>query len=256
MAAGAAMPNPSASESASNKTIGEKEDNIQHGATRKHLELPKEMYIMGLDLKSDLNLRVPIRVSQRLQETILRHDDLPQKLDPIQEMQLLNRIQDYMGGYREFRKVLTAPLPLPWVQLARIFVFAYVFTLPFALFDGELNMSTLQSFFILIIVTYGFIGCELLYIELDDPFGDDANDLPVVEEAMATSTDILLSLAHVDGVRAAQEMQRKIPHDEFAAAKFHGNKLAKNKVLLKKHPHPYHEKKSEAGKETDPLLKR
>lgn len=240
------------------------DSNLQHESI--DLKLPKEMYLMGRDLKSDRNLRVPCRVSQRLQEAILDHEMLPTKLDPIRESQLLDRVHDFMKGYREYRKILTAPLPLPWVQLARIFVFAYCFTLPFALFDRELDMSTVQSFFILIIVTYGFIGCELLYIELDDAFGDDANDLPVVEESEATATDILLSLASVDGIEAARAIRKKMPISDFALATFYGNKPTKNNVSKAKvlttnrghHRHPMKERQDtptiSTKTEKDPLL--
>lgn len=239
-------------------------DNNQEGR-RVTVELPRGMYLMGLDLKSDLNLRVPLRVSQRLQEKIMDHDSLPKNLDPIQEMQILDRVHTYMDGYREFRKILTAPLPLPWVQLARIFVFAYCFTLPFALFDDQLDMGTIQSFFVLLIVTYGFVGCELLYIELDDAFGDDANDLPVVEESVAAATDILLSLASVDGIGAAHQIQQKMPIQAFAIKEFYGNKLAKNDALKSKKLKECFDKRNEehdaiaaalSGKETDPLLKK
>mmetsp|Transcript_28501 Transcript_28501/g.69364 ORF Transcript_28501/g.69364 Transcript_28501/m.69364 type:complete len:440 (+) Transcript_28501:20-1339(+) len=230
-------------------------DSLQRG----RVELPPEMYIMGLNLKSDRNLRVPCRVSQRLQEVIVDHEMLPTKLDPIREMQILERVKDYMQGYREYRKILTAPLPLPWVQLARIFVFAYCFTLPFALFDRELDLGFVQSFFILLIVTYGFIGCELLYVELDDAFGDDANDLPVVEESEAAITDILLSLASVDGINAARNVRKKVPFSILDLAKFYGNKLTKTHVLKSKEHTTHLEeqiKKATGNKETDPLLKK
>ena len=232
-----------------------------HGDTyhRDGVELPPEMYIMGLDLKSDRNLRVPCRVSQRLQEAIVDHELLPTKLDPIREMQMLERVKDYMQGYREYRKILTAPLPLPWVQLARIFVFAYCFTLPFALFDRDLDLGLVQSFFILLIVTYGFVGCELLYVELDDSFGNDANDLPVVEESEAAITDILLSLASVDGVNVAKNVRKKFPSCFLDIAKFYGRKLAKAHVLKSTKHIAYAQgrnKQDTVNTETEPLVKK
>jgi hypothetical protein len=46
---------------------------------------------MDENLKSDLNVRVPIRLAQRIQMAIQKHQiQLPQNLDPIQEMQLID----------------------------------------------------------------------------------------------------------------------------------------------------------------------
>lgn len=115
----------------------------------------------------------------------MTHQSLPQPLHQMQEMQLMDRVKDFMDSYRGIRKYLVAPLPLPWVQLGRIFVLAYVFTLPFALLSPDLNLAGIKVIFTTFLVTYGFLGCEFLFVELDDPFAEDPNDLPLAEECRA-----------------------------------------------------------------------
>ena len=53
-------------------------------------------------------------------------------------------------------------------------MFLYVFTVPFVLLGDQ--SSILAHCFIVFVLTYGFVGLETVAIELDDPFGDDAND--------------------------------------------------------------------------------
>jgi predicted membrane chloride channel (bestrophin family) len=58
--------------------------------------------------------------------------------------------------------------------MSRTFLFFYIYTLPSALLTAS---STPEAdLVILFIVTYGFIGLELISIELDDPFGEDVID--------------------------------------------------------------------------------
>jgi len=69
---------------------------------------------------------------------------------------------------------LTTPVPFPLVQMARTFLFLYVFTIPFvALTDDSGIVAHCIGIFVM---TYGFVGLETVAIELDDPFGDDAID--------------------------------------------------------------------------------
>jgi len=55
----------------------------------------------------------------------------------------------------------------------------WVFTLPFALLyqSDELFSIILIIFF----GTYGFFGLEFVSIEMDDPFGSDANDIEMIK---------------------------------------------------------------------------
>jgi putative membrane protein len=79
-----------------------------------------------------------------------------------------------MNGYYGIRRLLTTPVPFPLIQMARTFLFLYVFTVPFVMLGDE--SSFVAHYFTVFVLTYGFIGLELVAIELDSPFGEDAND--------------------------------------------------------------------------------
>jgi predicted membrane chloride channel (bestrophin family) len=160
----------------------------------------------------------------------MSHELLPRPLHYAQEMQLMDCTTRFMQGYRGIRKYLVAPLPLPWVQLGRIFVLSYVFTLPFALLSPDLNMRGIQNIFLTFIITYGFVGCELLFVELDDPFAEDPNDLPLAEEARAAVQDSIMSLYYVDGEEAAIKLEKEIP--AFIDDTFYDDQLAKKQSFF------------------------
>ena len=71
------------------------DDNLKRATTARtngrHTRLPKELYVWGYHLKSDKNLRVPIRVAQRLRNEIMKHKSLSvDPIDTIQERTLLS----------------------------------------------------------------------------------------------------------------------------------------------------------------------
>lgn len=119
-------------------------------------------------------------------------------------------MKEILDSYHGVRKYLTCPLPLPLVQLGRVFVMFYVFTLPFALLSPELNLKYPQMIILIFLMTYGFIGIELLFVELDDPFAEDPNDLPLMEEARAAGEDVFLSLLHTDGEETVARLKNRI----------------------------------------------
>jgi len=169
--------------------------------------VPQQIYEFGHDSPSDQNLRLPLRLAHRLRDTVMEHRD---NLDSIREGYMLESVKEIMSGYYGIRKYLTCPLPLPLVQLGRIFVLFYVFTLPFALLSPALNLPYSQMTILIGLMTYGFMGIELLFVEIDDPFGDDANDLPITEEARAAAEDVILNLRHVDGEAAANRLKEAV----------------------------------------------
>ncbi|CAB9516660.1 expressed unknown protein [Seminavis robusta] len=171
---------------------------------------PEEVYVFGHDLQSDRNLRTPICVAQRVREAIVAHRSLPgDPIDTIREQMLLNCVKEFMDSYYGVRKYLTCPLPLPLVQLGRVFVLFYIFTMPAALLSPSLNLKYIQMVVLIFLMTYGFVGIELLFVELDDPFREDPNDLPLTEEARAAGEDVVLALWHADGKEVAERLRDK-----------------------------------------------
>jgi predicted membrane chloride channel (bestrophin family) len=120
-------------------------------------------------------MRVPIRMCYLLRKTVhTQRTVLTVPVSPGQEGLMWGSINAFMGGYYGMRKFMTTPVPFPLIQMARTFLFLYIFTIPFVLLKDE--SSWFAHCFAVFLVTYGFMGMEVVAIELDNPFGDDAND--------------------------------------------------------------------------------
>jgi predicted membrane chloride channel (bestrophin family) len=79
-------------------------------------------------------MRIPIHIAYLLRKSL--HSQSKRLRTPIsaaQENKLLGSVDSFMGGYYGMRKFLTTPVPFPLIQMARTFVFLYVFTVPFVL---------------------------------------------------------------------------------------------------------------------------
>jgi putative membrane protein len=88
-----------------------------------------------------------------------------------QNIQLL---VDYLGGCERIRKT---PLPFAYVVHLRRALVIYCLTLPFALVD-QFGWFTVLD---VLLVAYTFLGIEEIGVEIEGPFGNDENDLPMQE---------------------------------------------------------------------------
>jgi len=88
-----------------------------------------------------------------------------------QNIQLL---VDYLGGCERIRKT---PLPFAYAVHLRRSMVLYCLTLPFAMVDAFGWLTVLDVGFI----SYVFFGIEEIGVEIEGPFGHDANDLPLEE---------------------------------------------------------------------------
>jgi hypothetical protein len=109
---------------------------------------------------------------------------------------------------------LTTPFPFPLAQMARTFLFFYVFTVPFALLhDVSIPAAHCVVIFFL---TYGFMGLEYVSIELDDPFGSDDNDFKNLRYAQTTFEDCYAIILDMDGPEWLDKLRLKMndPREE------------------------------------------
>lgn len=105
-----------------------------------------------------------------------------------QNVQLL---VDYMGACERINKT---PLPFAYVVHLRRALVIYCFTLPFALVDlfPWKWMTVVGTLFL----SYVYFGIEEIGVEIENPFGEDENDLPLEDicESIHRNTRGLLSV--------------------------------------------------------------
>lgn len=163
-------------------------------------------YEAGHSLPSDLNLRVPTVLAHQLCQAIT---SFPQ-LDSMQVKQLTDQVELFLEGFHGIRVYLNIPLPFSMIQMARIFLVLYVFTMPFAILSADLKLADAQVVLLVFIMTYGFMGLEIVSTNLDDPFGSDPSDLPVIEQMKELMEDVMLMISQVDGLDAAMRLRGRI----------------------------------------------
>ncbi len=72
-------------------------------------------------------------------------------------------------------RIKNTPIPYSYNIFLKKMIFLYIITLP-VFFGGEFSYTTVP---ITIIVLYVFASIELIAEEIEDPFGEDDNDLPL-----------------------------------------------------------------------------
>lgn len=104
-------------------------------------------------------------------------------------MTLDNNVQlliDYLGACERIHKT---PLPFAYVVHLRRALILYCITLPFALIETYGWTTILDT----LLIAYIFFGIEEIGVEIEDPFGEDDNDLPL-EQICATIESNLLAV--------------------------------------------------------------
>jgi predicted membrane chloride channel (bestrophin family) len=152
------------------------------------------------------NYKAPSVLAYRLRDTMLQCRTKVSPRMPLgEEMQIMNLIHAYVVDYHKLKAEVSTPFPFPFVQMARTFLFVWVFTIPFVMARGVENMPL--TTFLVFFATYGFVGVELVSMELDDPYGDDPNDLDDVAFAQMTFEDIYICILKTDGMKAATKLR-------------------------------------------------
>ncbi|MBS2036882.1 bestrophin family protein [bacterium] len=101
----------------------------------------------------------------------------------------LGQLMDNLGGAE---RILKTPVPFAYAQHIKGFLFIFCFTLPFVLAEPTGRWNVLASAG----VAYALFGIEEIGVEIEDPFGDDPNDLPLeaMEEGLKKVTSDLLAM--------------------------------------------------------------
>lgn len=84
----------------------------------------------------------------------------------------LEELTNIQGGCE---RIISTPIPHSYSVLLHRIVAIYVFALPFSLADTLHLMTPL----VVLLIAYTFLGLDSLGDELEDPFGEDMNDLPL-----------------------------------------------------------------------------
>lgn len=106
-------------------------------------------------------------------------------------------------------RIKNTPIPISYSIYIKKFLLLYLISLPLG-FKEEFNLWTIPA---VMFITYVLLGIEMIAEEVEDPFGMDANDLPVADIAKTIRTNVeeLLRVNEKDSnVKHAESAKKKI----------------------------------------------
>mmetsp|Transcript_512 Transcript_512/g.843 ORF Transcript_512/g.843 Transcript_512/m.843 type:complete len:392 (+) Transcript_512:97-1272(+) len=166
-------------------------------------------YLHGPRTLVDENFRAPVLLSYNLREKIMRHEEpLGYKLPVNEYRDLLHFVTSFVTAFHGFRVLVFTPYPFPLVQMTRIFLFFWVYSLPLVLLCQLESLG--DTILLIFFMTFGFLGIEYVSMTLDDPFGDDPNDFDDAGMAEIVYEDIYAFLYKCDGADVAIALRDRI----------------------------------------------
>jgi putative membrane protein len=84
----------------------------------------------------------------------------------------LTSFSDNWGGAE---RILKTPLPFAYAHHIKTFLVVFTFTAPFAIVDAMIWMTPIGA----AILAFALFGIDEIAVEIEEPFGHDANDLPL-----------------------------------------------------------------------------
>ena len=89
----------------------------------------------------------------------------------------LKEFSDILGGCE---RIKNTPIPYSYSMYIKKFIFIYIITLPF----GFVSQTEYVTIPIVVLISFVMFSVELIAEEIEDPFGNDINDLPTDELAI------------------------------------------------------------------------
>lgn len=162
---------------------------------------------------ADENSRAPKVTAYWLRMVIAQQKNFLENELPFQkESVLLDYVSNFLTAYSDLEKYFTTPFPFPFVQMGRTLLFVWMFTLPFAITNGIAKSAA--SMAIMFLLTYGFVGLEYVSMELDDPFGNDANDIDAVFLMSQTTQAIYFLIGDSNGEKYRKNLERSLDRSD------------------------------------------
>lgn len=178
-----------------------------------HLGDGKLEVIKGLDEKVSDQLNSPYvhdevyLVYTWIQDlVVLRLKEGGLAVPPPVATRLFQEMTTGMAGYNNAKMLHDTPFPFPYVQIVTIGLMVFTLTCPFVM--ACITWHGFGIFFSFIAVS-GFYALEKVAQELEDPFGDDDNDLPLTEYQHVLNVRLRQLLALGEGVYATPNVSQE-----------------------------------------------
>jgi putative membrane protein len=97
------------------------------------------------------------------------------KLSNYDKLNIKPQIQALIDVLGACERITSTPIPFSHSSFIKSFIVIYILVLPFGLIDTFHYFAIMAS----TLISYALVGVELISEEIEDPFGEDSNDLPL-----------------------------------------------------------------------------
>ena len=139
----------------------------------------------------------------------VRHTIVSGSTADMSVLPLLDLVGQGLQAFSVLETHMTTPVPFPFVQMAKTLLFVWVFTIPLALvLPPKANLTLIVLYACIVcLITYGFVGLEMVAMELTDCFGDDPSDLDQQRMIEMYCEDCYLAVYKTDGRQWATRLR-------------------------------------------------
>eukprot|EP00276_Gloeochaete_wittrockiana_P008327 CAMPEP_0184659114 /NCGR_PEP_ID=MMETSP0308-20130426/28276_1 /TAXON_ID=38269 /ORGANISM="Gloeochaete witrockiana, Strain SAG 46.84" /LENGTH=412 /DNA_ID=CAMNT_0027098665 /DNA_START=363 /DNA_END=1601 /DNA_ORIENTATION=+ len=143
----------------------------------------------------------PLLICQWIRRALAHAFDVGYVLGPHLRM-MDSQVNAMNNAYSVLDRIMRTPVPLPYTQALEIVLAMYFVTLPFVFLPlagvGLKRLIILPA--TMFIFSFTFYGLKSIALELEEPLGDDDNDLPLRSLASAVERDLLMLFADAEGL--------------------------------------------------------
>jgi putative membrane protein len=158
----------------------------QHLRNDKNLSEIEELISPELFQRASATANPPSIIALAMSRWIQHHQSHG-RLDAITAQGLESQVRLLLDGQGGCERILRTPIPFAYAVHIKQLVMLYLVTLPFVLV-AEMEWVALP---LVGVISFGLLGIEEAGVEIEDPFGDDPNDLPVEAMCATIGRDVL-----------------------------------------------------------------
>jgi len=185
---------------------------VQHARDELKPDCVERVWLVAADAKTDRRKAITTPHAEALLKTkkrrplvvvamltwYIRHEYRSKNITHMEYLSMNKNLNGLIEGFNGVDKVHNVPVPFPYAQMILIFLCVYVFLSPF-LFVQYFGWACIVPSLVL---TLAFFGINEVALEIEDPFGEDENDLPLDPMGDALVADCEMN-AEVAGIPVA-----------------------------------------------------
>ncbi|NJL12095.1 MAG: hypothetical protein HC913_03185 [Microscillaceae bacterium] len=144
---------------------------LREAVNLEELEIWDEAYAKGLKKAN----HVPLYIAQLIFEAVEKRVKAG-LFSEIDKLSLKTHIQGLIDSLGICERIKNTPIPFSHNSYIKTFILIYVLSLPFGIVSSLLYY-TIPT---VALISYALVGVEVISEEIEDPFGRQANDLPLI----------------------------------------------------------------------------